>query len=905
MYLFVERDAELMRLKGLLSSAIDGDGAVAIISGAVGSGKTALLETCSAQGGERACTTVTAVASVLEQGVPLAVLGQLLQGVGVPGGAELADRAGRIAGDLAGRPGLVGQDDVLYHQFAGLAVDLCAAIVQLAETTPLVIGIDDLHHADPYSQHFVQYLARRVGSAPILLVVTEVEPARSALQAELSRLRHCELVRLGPLSAHAVERLLTDRLGDRAARLAADCHAATAGNPSLVHALIEDVDPADPRLTPGTAFRLAAVAGARRGGDVAVRVSRGVALLDRHSTPKLLGWLLGLDPATVTQSMRALAAMGLLDNGRFRHPAARLAVLEDLAPPDRSRMHHVAAELLHDDGAGAIAVAEHLLAAGECRAGWTIPVLEEAAEGSLGRGETTFAVECLKLVGRVCDDDEQRAVVMSKLALIEWRFNPASAERYFPVLINAHQDGHLRGRYAAELLRSLLWHGRFEVVARMLEEKSAKAELDAKTADGLRVTRLKLSHTYPSMLRHLRPVPDARDQHVSTEEQAAELLAAVLGGNGDDSLGYRAEQILATTPLSDTTMDAVQSALLVLVYGNKTDSARMWCDRVLGAPSDRMAPTWRAIVAVIRAEIALREGDLPGVEAHAKAAFAQVAPPAWGVVIGAPLGSLIFAKTGMGQYDAAAELLQQQIPRATFETRCGLHYLHARGHHFLATGHPRSALNDFLACGELMGRWRVDVPALVPWRTDAADAYLRLGEPEEARRLAERQLVMPGVPNSRAHGIALRIVAATLAPGDALPVLRQAADVLTAQGDRLELTKVLIELARVQRELGDHGGARTSADHARSLITTCGAEPLRRRLGRTEETGSGPVPLSEAEARVAHLAARGHTNREIANLASITVSTVEQHLTSVYRKLGVKGRAELATHLRTPVSETA
>ncbi|MFJ8430697.1 response regulator transcription factor [Kitasatospora sp. NPDC094019] len=65
-------------------------------------------------------------------------------------------------------------------------------------------------------------------------------------------------------------------------------------------------------------------------------------------------------------------------------------------------------------------------------------------------------------------------------------------------------------------------------------------------------------------------------------------------------------------------------------------------------------------------------------------------------------------------------------------------------------------------------------------------------------------------------------------------------------------------------------------------------------------TGPGappPVVLSRAELRVAELAARGRTNRQIAHELFITVSTVEQHLTSSYRKLRVRRRAELPPHL--------
>ncbi|MFF7558180.1 helix-turn-helix transcriptional regulator [Streptomyces olivaceus] len=57
------------------------------------------------------------------------------------------------------------------------------------------------------------------------------------------------------------------------------------------------------------------------------------------------------------------------------------------------------------------------------------------------------------------------------------------------------------------------------------------------------------------------------------------------------------------------------------------------------------------------------------------------------------------------------------------------------------------------------------------------------------------------------------------------------------------------------------------------------------------------VVLSDAERRVARAAARGLTNREIAGKLYLTTSTVEQHLTRVYRKLGVSSRVQLQSRL--------
>ncbi len=49
---------------------------------------------------------------------------------------------------------------------------------------------------------------------------------------------------------------------------------------------------------------------------------------------------------------------------------------------------------------------------------------------------------------------------------------------------------------------------------------------------------------------------------------------------------------------------------------------------------------------------------------------------------------------------------------------------------------------------------------------------------------------------------------------------------------------------------------------------------------------------------MAVLAAQGYTNREVGQKLFVSVSTVEQHLSRVYRKLKVKRRAEMAARLQ-------
>ncbi|WIV61931.1 helix-turn-helix domain-containing protein [Amycolatopsis nalaikhensis] len=101
--------------------------------------------------------------------------------------------------------------------------------------------------------------------------------------------------------------------------------------------------------------------------------------------------------------------------------------------------------------------------------------------------------------------------------------------------------------------------------------------------------------------------------------------------------------------------------------------------------------------------------------------------------------------------------------------------------------------------------------------------------------------------------------------------------------------------------LGDYNRARTAQRRAVQLAKSCGADPLWRSLtpagapAVTEQVAEelSPSTLSAAEQRVASLASLGHTNREIGRKLYITVSTVEQHLTRVYRKLNINRRTEL------------
>ena len=104
--------------------------------------------------------------------------------------------------------------------------------------------------------------------------------------------------------------------------------------------------------------------------------------------------------------------------------------------------------------------------------------------------------------------------------------------------------------------------------------------------------------------------------------------------------------------------------------------------------------------------------------------------------------------------------------------------------------------------------------------------------------------------------------------------------------------------AVVQRRDLQRGDARRSLEAARATFDQLGAtswaERARSELGRVGGRSASPGTLTTAEERIAALVAEGKSNKEVAATLFISVKTVEVTLTRVYRKLGVKSRAELA-----------
>jgi DNA-binding CsgD family transcriptional regulator len=197
-------------------------------------------------------------------------------------------------------------------------------------------------------------------------------------------------------------------------------------------------------------------------------------------------------------------------------------------------------------------------------------------------------------------------------------------------------------------------------------------------------------------------------------------------------------------------------------------------------------------------------------------------------------------------------------------------------------------------------------PMDAPWRSHKAEALHRLDRAGEARPLVEEELELArawGAPATVARSLRSR---ARVSPSGELTDLHEAVELVDGSTARLEAAKSLAALGSALRRRRQRRQAREPLRRALELAVACGARPVEKHA-RSElyAAGGRPLPatltgvgsLTASERRVAGLAVEGAGNRDIAQALFVTPKTVEAHLSSVYRKLGIRSRHELAAAL--------
>ena len=302
----------------------------------------------------------------------------------------------------------------------------------------------------------------------------------------------------------------------------------------------------------------------------------------------------------------------------------------------------------------------------------------------------------------------------------------------------------------------------------------------------------------------------------------------------------------------------------------------------------------------LRGRLLHGRGDLRAARGEIAAALED--PFVAGVIGHAPLVRVL---VDLGELDAAERLIRERdpaVPDAPTWATTALTY--ARATLCMDRDHHAEAREGFLEVGRGLQALGMDNPAILPWRSQAARCGAVLGEGRVAASLAAEEVELArrwGAPRALSVALAARGVV------DEDPdAAREAVAVLDPLVADLHRARALVDLGTVRLATGAADQAREHLQDGYALARTIGARPVAlsasRRLrqvgGRPDLARiSGVQALTAQERAAAERAAAGATNRQIAEAMVLTQRTVEQYLTSAYRKLRISGRRQLPAAL--------
>jgi DNA-binding CsgD family transcriptional regulator/tetratricopeptide (TPR) repeat protein len=800
----------------------------------------------------------------------------------------------------------------------------------VAARRPLLLAVDDVHWCDLPSLRWLAYVLPRMEGLGLSIVVSirSGEPGEDPnLLVQIVSDPLASVIRPAPLSGEAAARFVRQALSpDADDAFCAACHEETGGNPLLLRELMSTIAAEGLAATEQEVPSLREL-GARAGlRAVTVRLSRlsaesrrlaqAVAILGDDADPDHAAALAELDGEAAYEAAGALARVDVLRPQSpfgFVHPLLRAAVYQALTPHERGIGHARAARLLADAGAEPERVAAHLLLTPAAADTGLVATLREAARRAASRGASETAVAYLLRALAEPPPAAQRAELLLELGSAEALVSGDAAVEHLrearALTVDAVRRAETALLLGTELFLLLRPEESDAVYTKALEELAgADPELERLLEAGLITNAIHVRRLYRGALQRLDRIRSQPRDVTVGEKMLLSLLAY-----HDARAGAPATVAvpLARRALADGTLiragvsdqDFV-TACMVLAMADLDDALAMYDDALAEAHRRGSIATF-VLTRLLRAQTFVMRGDLAEAEAEGREALA--ASKAWGTTARSSVylaAILADALMEQGKLDQAAAALDSVGFGASLPDDARLLFFpNIRARLRMLNGDLAGGLEETLEAGRHAEPLGGRNPAFLAWRSQAALALLQLGERDEARRLAREEVELAriwGAP--RALGAALR--AAGLIEGGVrgLALLEEAVDVLTRSPAKLEHARARTELGAMLRRANRRSEAREQLRRAIELATICGATPLAARA-ETELRGSGARPrrvalsgiesLTPSEWRVAQGAAEGATNREIAQALFVTPKTVEVHLSSVYRKLGISSRSQL------------
>jgi DNA-binding CsgD family transcriptional regulator len=852
----------LAELGALARGVRRGAGRVVLLRGEAGVGKTAVI-TGFTNGLDEAMRVLWGGCDPLAAPRPLGPLLDALAGLGPAAAGALA--AAIDAGDTA----------ALYRRL--LAV--------LRDGHRWVWVIEDAHWADGATLDLLRFLARRIGSLPLLLVVSyrddEVD-AQHPLAVALGDVSTCAAVSrvaLKPLSRDAVAVLAAG------SRLNVDqLHQLTGGNPFFVtEVLAAGADALDRNALPRSVSeavwgRLARLSAQAR------EAAKAVAVCGPHADAALVRQLC---PAAGAGLAECLDAGMLLAEGpaiEFRHELARRATLDRIDDYQRKALHTRALAALAQssvDPNALAALAFHADQAGDHEAAVRYGIA--AARRAAGLGAHRQAAELYTLVLRHGETApaEERVIWLEQHAFTSYLggFVQACVRSYRDAIALRRQLGDRLGE--GDDLRRLS-----HVLSRVSEARKAG-----------RASLLLLEQCGPTpqlawSLTHMAELSMMDDDPACAEYAAR---AITLGNQlGLPAVVIKANYYAALFRLLRTgagweeleaawreAMDSPELAELAGLMGMglcwqaalhyELDRAEGYIAETTAFCADHDLATFEPLAVSAATLVAVHRGDWARAAACAEDVLSRPAMAALHRLLPLTTLGLIHARRGQRPVSALLDEALTTAERDDF-FRLGPVWP-ARAEAAWLGG------DDHAARAEAIGGLATAPAHANPWLVGSLCRWLHLagGEPADDRKLSAPFMLEIS--------------------GD----WRSAAAEWTRRGCPYEAAIAQLggDIAAVESALATFRrlGAKAAARRARQRLTDLrGRTPRSRRA----DIHADPDGLSRREREVLTLIAAGHSDADIATKLSISRKTVGHHVESILTKLGVENRTQAAAAARQP-----
>lgn len=888
------RAREQARISDVLDHALGGTACGMLLRGPAGIGKTALVRWARAEAIARGFVAIETTGEDGSVPAPYSGLAELLAG---HDDVVTCDESGLLAAAL---------DGTVSASERRIAAAFLDAVTARSEETPVVVIVDDAPWVDGSTMTAVATLARRSAADRVALLVTSREElawwGSTAFEA----------IELAGLDADASLALLRSRT-DLDDLTALDCWRESAGNPlamielgpswsrdgsaevRLPERMQRAFDDQLAALGPDVAAALLLVALERTAGRGAAR-----AAIDAAGSASALD--------------RATAAMVLVADGggvRFRHPLLRTRVLA-LAGADAVRDAH----LRLADAAGVVGDREgrtwHLAEAASAPDEVLASELFEIGQACRRRGAPSGWLRASERAAALSADPEAMGLRLADAVDAAWYLGDHErVEELFQRGQRASSAAEVRGKLAMAYGQEVTWRdgplAGYRLLQREADAIAADAPLPAAICAAFASAAATIAVRADLALSSARRAVEIAE---ATDDLVARMVAQCALGSAAQLVGESATADALLGPVEAVGVAAADAGMtdaehLVTYAAMAHGYAERW-DRAIDLVGGMLrrgraagAPELIAQANTTMAELAMRTGRWA--EAYGLIRT-TIDDPDWGVPGERAWVHAVHARicAGLGRDEecraAASAALAIALP--TGFTVAEVWARSALGLLELGAGRPEAALVQLDRVQAVHDASGSVEPGTLWWQGDQLDALVAAGDAVRAReRAAEvgavaertgRRYALAASARARAQLADVDVAAAELAFAESI-------EAATALGSPFELARCLLARSG-HRSRHALPGASDDAEWAAALFESLGAAAWLARASTARSSGATLAVdrLSPSELRVAMAVARGLTNRQAAIELYLSTKTVDFYLQSIYRKLDVRTRTEMA-----------